>query len=57
MVFVTSNRTLHLFDNFWKTQNTEYKYINVENYIYKKLKEAMEIYKNQTKHHSVLAKI
>ena len=56
MIFVTSNRKLHLFDNFWtfKTQNTECKYIHVENYIYKKLKEAVEIYKNQTK--NVLAK-
>ena len=60
MIFITSNRKLHLFDNFWtfKTQNTEKKiYIYVENYIYKKLKEAVEIYKNQTKNHSVLAKI
>ena len=54
MIFITSNRKLHLFDNFWtfKTQNTEYNYIYVENYIYKKLKEAVE-----TKNHSVLAKI
>ena len=29
----------------------------VENYIYKKLKEVVEIYKNQTKNQSVLAKI
>ena len=38
MSFITSNRKLHLFDNFWtfKTQNTEYNYIYVENYIYKK---------------------
>ena len=59
MVFITSNRKLHLFDNFWtfKTQNTEHTYIYVENYIYKKLKETIEIYKNQTKNHSVLAKI
>ena len=59
MIFITSNRKLHLFDNFWtfKTQNTEYNYIYVENYIYKKLKEAVEIYKNQTEKHSVLAKI
>ena len=59
MIFITSNRRLHLFDNFWtfKTQNTECNYIYVENYIYKKLKEAAEIYKNQTKKHSVLAKI
>ena len=41
MIFITSNRELHLFDNFWtfKTQNTEYNYIYVENYTYKKLKE------------------
>ena len=53
MIFITSNRKLHLFDNFWtfKTQNTEY------SYIYKKLKEAVEIYKDQTKNHSFLAKI
>ena len=38
-------------------QNTEYNYICVENYVYKKLKEAVEIYKNQTKNHSVLAKM
>ena len=59
MIFITSNRKLHLFDNFWtfKTQNTEYNYIYVENYICKNLKEAVEIYKNQTKNHSVLAKI
>ena len=58
MIFITYNRKLHLFDNFWtfKTQNTEYNYIYVENYIYKKLKEALEIYKNQTKNPSVLAK-
>ena len=29
----------------------------VENYIYKKLKEAVETYKNQTKNQSLLAKI
>ena len=59
MIFITSNRKLHLFDNFltFKTQNTEYNYIYVENYIYKKLKEAVEICKNQTKNHCVLAKI
>ena len=34
-----------------------YIYIYVENYIYKKPKEAVEIYKNQTKNDSVLAKI
>ena len=59
MNFITSNKKLHLFDNFWtvKTQNIDYNYIYVENYIYKKLKEAMEICKNQTKNHSVLAQI
>ena len=51
MIFITSNRKLHLFDNFWtfKTQNTEYNYIYVEHYVYKKLKEAVEIYKSETK--------
>ena len=36
MIFITSNRKLLLFDNFWsfKTQNTEYNYIYVQNYIY-----------------------
>ena len=59
MIFVTSNKKLHLFDNFWtfKTQNTEYNYIYVENYMYKKLKESVEIYKNQRKNHNVLEKI
>ena len=59
MIFITSNRKLHLFDDFWtsKTQNTEYNYIYVENYISKKLKEAVKIYKNKTKNRSVLAKI
>ena len=59
MIFIKSNRKLHLFDNIWtsKIQNTEYNDIHIENYIYKKLKEAVEIYKNQTKNHSVLAKI
>ena len=35
-MFITSNRKLHLFDNFWtlETQNTEYNYKYVENYIY-----------------------
>ena len=58
MIFITSNRKLHLFDNFWtfKTQNTEYNYIYGK-IIYKKLKQAVEIYKNQTKNHSVLVKI
>ena len=59
MISITSNRKLHLFENVWtsKIQNTEYNDIHIENYIYKKLKEAVEIYKNQTKNHSVLAKI
>ena len=59
MLFITSNRKLHFFDNFWtfKTQNTEYNYIYVKNYIYKKLKKAVEINKNQAKNHSVLAKM
>ena len=59
MVFITSHRKLDLFDNFWtfKTQNTEYNYIYVENYICKKLKEAVKIYKEQRKNHSILAKI
>ena len=58
------NYSWDFFGNFWtfKTQNTENNYIYVENNIYKKLKEAVEIYKNQTKSfflakHSVLAKI
>ena len=59
IIFITFNRKLQLFDNFWifKTQNTEYNCLYIENYIYKKLKEAVEIYKNQTKNHSVSAKI
>ena len=59
MILVTSNRKSHLLDNFWtfKTQNTEYNYTYVENCIYKNLKEAVEICKNQTKNHSALAKI
>ena len=59
MIFITCNRKLHLFDNFWtfKTQNTEYKYLYVENYIYKNLKEAVEVYIKQIKNHIVLAKI
>ena len=40
----------------FKAQNNEYNYTYVENYIYKKLKEAVEIYKNQTKSHSVYRK-
>ena len=59
MIFITSNRKLHLFDNIWtsKIQNTEYNDIHIENYIYKKLKEAVEIYKNQIKNPIALAKI
>ena len=59
MIFITSSRKLHLLDNFWtfKTQNTEYNYIYVASYIYKKLKEAAEICKNQTKNYNVLVKI
>ena len=59
MSFVTAMRKLHLFDNFWtfKTQNAEYNYIYVENYIYKKVKEALEMYKNQTKNNNVLVKV
>ena len=40
-----------------KRNNTEYNYIYAENYIYKKLKESVEIHKNQTKNNSVLATI
>ena len=59
MIFITCNRKLHLFDNFWtfKTQNTEYKYLYVENYVHKNLKEAVEVYIKQIKNHIVLAKI
>ena len=59
MIFITSNRKLHLFENFWtlKTQSTDYNHIYAENYIYKKFKKTVEIYKNQTKTQSVLAKI
>ena len=51
MISITSNGKQHLFDNFWmfKTQNTEYNYIYVENYLYKNLTDAVEICKNQTK--------
>ena len=47
MAFITFNRKLHLFHNFWtfKTQNTEYNQKYVEKYIYKKIKEVVEIYK------------
>ena len=59
MIFITSYRKLHLSGNFWtfKTQSTQYDYIFVENYIYKKLKEAAEIYKKQTKNQKVLAEL
>ena len=59
MIFITSYRKLHLSGNFWtfKTQSTQYDYIFVENYIYKKLKEAAEIYKKQTKKRKVLAEV
>ena len=45
------NYSWDFFGNFltFKTQNTENNYIYVENNIYKKLKEAVKIYKNQTK--------
>ena len=48
MVFITSNIELHFIDNLWtfKTQNTEYGYIDVEMYIYTKVNKAVEIYKN-----------
>ena len=59
MSFITSNRKLHPFNNFctFKTQNTEHDYIYVEIYISKKLEEAVQIYKNQIKNNSVLAKV
>ena len=55
MIFITFNSKLHHFDSFWtfKTQNTIYNYIYLENYKYKNLKEAVEIYKNQIKNHGV----
>ena len=55
MIFITSYGKLHFSGNFWtfKTQSTQYDYIFVENYIYKKLKEAVEIYKKQTKNQKV----
>ena len=58
MIFIACNRKLHLFDYFssFETQNTEYNYIYVEDCIYKKLKKAVEICKNQTKN-SALVKI
>ena len=40
-----------------KRNNTEYNYIYAENYIYKKRNKSVEIHKNQTKNHSVLATI
>ena len=50
---------MHLFDNIWtfSIKNVEYNYLYVQNYIYKKLKEAVEMDKKQTKNHNVLAKI
>ena len=59
MLFINSNRKLHLFDNFWvfKTKNTEYNFIYAKIIFKKKLKAAVGIYKNQTKSQSVLAKI
>ena len=59
IISITFNRKLHLFDKFWtfKTQNIEYNHLYIENYINEKLKEDVEIYKNQTKKHRVLAKI
>ena len=59
MIFITSIIKLHLFENFWtfRTQYTEYDYKCVEHCIYRKLKEAVEIYKNQTENHSDLEKI
>ena len=59
MIVITSSRKLHFFDKFWtfKTQNIEYNHLYIENYINEKLKEDVEIYKDQTKKHRVLAKI
>ena len=60
MIFITFNREVHLFENFWtfKTLNIIYIYIYiyVANFI-KKLKQIVETYKNQTKNHSYLAKM
>ena len=62
MIFITSNRKLYLFNYFCtvKTQNTEYNYIYVENYIYiyiKKSKKLWKYIKVKQKKHSILAKI
>ena len=58
MIFITCNRKLHPFDNFWKfkAQNTEYDYKYVENYMYKKFKDAVEIYKKPNKKRQHLSK-
>ena len=40
-----------------QAQNIEYNFIYVENNICTELKEAVEIYKNETKNYSVLVKI
>ena len=54
MIFITSYRKLHLSGNFWtfKTQSTEYDNNDdtfVENYIFKKLEEPVEILKKTNK--------
>ena len=51
MIFITSNRKLHLFDNFWtfKTQNTDYNYIYAENYMYKNSKRLWKYIKTEKK--------
>ena len=56
MIFITCNRKLHLIDNFWtfKTQNTEYNYIDVEiiyinNYNSKRLWKYMKTKKSKQK--------
>ena len=62
MIFITSYRKLHLSGNFWtfKTQSTEYHYNDdtfVENYIFKKFEQPVEILKKQTKNQKVLAEV
>ena len=51
MIFITSNKRLHLFDNFWtfKTQNTEYNYKYVEKNIYKNSKRLWKYIKAKQK--------
>ena len=51
MIFITSNKKLHLFDNFWtfKTQNTEYNYTYVEHYIKKNSKRLWKYIKTKQK--------